>query len=144
MSKSVINYVPAEHAIQISMHVFLDDFEVALSQYGFDSLQLCTKKESILADSMVHVYLQNHLTLQVHDSIVSLDYVGKEISEDLLGAWIYLEGKNVSQFKKMSIVNKILISPFPDQQNIMSIKSNGQEKYLRLTSEDYSKELIWD
>jgi hypothetical protein len=44
VSKAVVEYNPGEQAIQVSMHLFLDDLEAALKQTHPEPLYLCSDK----------------------------------------------------------------------------------------------------
>jgi hypothetical protein len=108
--------------------VYLDDFESSLATDGFRELKILTKKESPLADSLVEDYISKHLILETDGQKRKLDYIGKEISDDFLAMWCYLEIYNVEQLKVLKIKNDILMELYDDQQNIASVKLDRQRK----------------
>jgi hypothetical protein len=126
LSKTLVEYNEQEQAIQVSMHLFIDDLEEALRQQGNDKLFICTKKEA--ADAEVHMekYISENFQLTVNDEVIEWNFLGKEASEDLIGVWCYIEFIGVTELKSIGISNKLLLEVFEDQKNITQI--SGPEK----------------
>ena len=121
LSKCDIHYNIDESALQISLNLFIDDLETALSREGNDSLSICTPKEVVHADSLIHDYIMRHLRVKVDNADVELGWVGKEISEDFAAVWTYLEITNVNPQKIIEIENDLLMEIFEDQQNLVKL-----------------------
>lgn len=103
------------------MHIFIDDLELALENRGIEKLYLCTGKEKPESESHVFQYLSENLLINVNNSDVKPDWVGKETSEDLTAVWCYLEIKNVAEWKTLEVQNMLLNDIFDDQKNIVQI-----------------------
>lgn len=133
MSKCQIEYNVEEKALQMTLHLFIDDLEEALRQDGIDKLHLCTEKETEDANAHLYGYLQKNFVLQVNQQDVQYDFVGKEQSEDLIGLWVYLEVTGVEQVNALDITNRVLIATFSDQKNITSVSvPPGKQNYFIL------------
>jgi hypothetical protein len=66
---------------------------------------------------------------------VSYNFLGKEITEDLLGGWFYLEVENVQELKELKINYEILTDLYNDQQSVIKIKGSNKKKgYFLLNS----------
>lgn len=131
ISKCQIEYSAPSEAVQITMHLFLDDLEEALRQQGMDKLFLCSEKEHPKAEQYLFQYLQQQFKLLVNEENVSYEFVGKEQSEDLQAVWCYLEVTNISTFKSIEVRNSILMEVFADQQNIVQIAApNNKQGYF--------------
>ena len=128
LSKSLVEYVKGEQAIQITMHLFIDDFEEALRQQGKDKLHICSDKESPEAEPAIYQYLQSTFKITLDGREVTYSFIGKEISEDLMAMWCYLEVENVTSFSKMQVVNSILTEVFEDQKNLVSVIGPEKKK----------------
>ena len=100
LSKFLFEYVPEEEALQITMYMFIDDFEAALSEKKIDNMYICTEKEDEQADRHIFEYLQDKIQLSVDGQPLNFEYVGKELAEDIIGMWCYLE---VTNLKPLSI-----------------------------------------
>ena len=126
LSKTLVEYNEQEQAIQVSMHLFIDDLEEALRQKGNDKLFICTKKEA--ADAEVHMkkYISENFQLAVNGAPMKYQFLGKEAAEDLMGVWCYLEITDLSSISSLRVTNKLLLEIFDDQKNITQI--SGPEK----------------
>lgn len=128
LSKALVEYNQNEQAIQVSMHIYLDDLEEALRRKGMDSLYLCTRKEAELAEAYLEAYLREHFILTVNGTAAEYNFLGKEPSGDYQGAWCYVEVENVSQLKELSIHNDLLLEVFEDQRNIIQLIGPNQKR----------------
>jgi hypothetical protein len=132
VSKCLIEYRPDEQALQISLHLFIDDLEYALEQRGQKDLYICTAREKESADKIIAAYLARKLSLEVNNRKHAFEFIGKEVSDDLSGIWCYLEITNIKELKALSIHNSILLEIFDDQKNIVSLTGPNQRGTLLL------------
>jgi len=128
ISKCLIEYNETEKALQVTLHLFIDDLEDALKSAGADNLFICTEKEAEEAEGYIFQYLQQKLEIELEDEAVAYTFIGKEMSEDMVAVWCYLEVENVESFKKLHVKNRILIDTFDDQKNITSIVGPKKKK----------------
>lgn len=139
VSTCQLEYNPYDQALQISIHLFIDDLEDALRLQGIDGLYLCTKRESEKAELAVFAYLQQNFRLHINGQAIELQWVGKETSEDLLGVWCYLEGLEVPPIKEISVSAPLLMELYEDQKNILQIELPGQKKGYHTFTKGRSK-----
>jgi hypothetical protein len=121
VSKTLIEFNEQDQALQISMHIFLDDLEDALRLRGADQLYLCTEKETPEAEGYLETYLRKNFEIQLNDQDVDYTFLGKEISEDLAAAWCYIEIPNVTLVESLAVRNELLLDLYDDQKNIIHI-----------------------
>ncbi|MEN0003175.1 MAG: DUF6702 family protein [Bacteroidota bacterium] len=121
LSKTLVEYNPTDQALQISMHIYLDDLEAALRLKGADELYLCTEKEVPEAEAMLETYLRKKFKISLNEQEANYNFLGKEISEDLLAAWCYIEIPNVTEVTSLGVTNAILLDLYDDQKNIIHI-----------------------
>lgn len=126
MSKCEIAFNEEEKALQIILHLFIDDLESALAEEEVKNLYICTDKEAEDAEQHIVDYLEQNFTLQVNGTDAAYTFLGKEVSEDLQAVWCYLEVMDIETLQELAIKNKLLISTFDDQKNIVSITSTSQ------------------
>ena len=139
VSKCLIEYNPTEQAIQISLHMFIDDLEYALEQKGHKGLFLCTPKEKENANKILTAYLTRKLSLEVNNSKPTFEFIGKEVSDDLSGVWCYLEITNIKELKALSVHNSLLLEVFDDQKNIVSLTGPNLQGTLLLQNGNDTK-----
>jgi len=128
ISKSQIKYSEETKALQISMHLFLDDLEAAMGKQGAKNMFLCTDKEHQKAEKYLYRYLQQRFKLLVNEEVVSFDFIGKEQSEDLQAVWCYLEVTEVNGLTSLEVTNSLLMEVFDDQKNIIHIEVPGKKQ----------------
>jgi hypothetical protein len=127
----MIEYSPEDEALQIMLHVYLDDLEEALRQQGADKLFLCTDKEHPKAETYLYRYLQQVFQIAVNGQPTNYTFVGKEQSEDLQAVWCYLEVTDVKQVKHIELLNNLLMEVFDDQKNMVHIiAAKNKEEYF--------------
>ena len=142
VSKCLIEYNEQEKALQISLHVFIDDLEEALRRQGADKLFICTEKEAADAEKYIDRYLKQNFVLEVNGRQAEYRFLGKEISDDLMAVWCYLEVLDVDQMEQLAVTNKILTEVFDDQKNIVSVFGPGNQKGLLLFQKGKSRESV--
>jgi hypothetical protein len=116
-------------AFEVAVKIFIDDLERALTLEGAPGLFVGTPKESAEANQYIASYLRKHFTIDVDGTRLTPDFVGKEISDDLLAVWCYVEyPANLSRSKKCTLSNDILLELYDDQRNIMDIRMHKAHK----------------
>lgn len=126
LSKTEIRYKPDQQSIQFTVHLFIDDLENALSLYGAKDLNLCTEKESVEAENWLEAYIQKKLLVAINDQTVNLQFIGKEMSEDMMGIWCYFEISAIDEFNILEIDNQLMHDLFDDQKNIMAFYQDSK------------------
>jgi hypothetical protein len=143
LSKTDIHYKSDQKSLQLTVHLFIDDLELALGTYSNEKLNLFGNNESVLSDSLIALYLKDHLAISLDKKPVHPIYLGREMSEDLAGVWCYLELNDIDSFRKIHILNSLLISTFDDQKNIINIKVDNKSKAFHiLDKKDNNKDVI--
>lgn len=128
LSKCVIKHNTKTSSLQVTLHIFIDDLELSLKQAGIENLYILTEKEAENANFYIENYITERLSITVDDKPVQFKYLGKEISEDMMVAWCYLEVNDITDIRTLQITNKILIELYDDQKNIVTVKKNRDRK----------------
>ncbi|MCR9099061.1 MAG: hypothetical protein NXI25_03860 [bacterium] len=127
VSKCLMEYDAEAQSLQMSMHIFLDDLELALEQRGHDKLFLCTPREAVEAEQHLEAYLREHFRLVVNGEPRAFKYWGKEISDDLSAVWCYMEVENLTKVESLQLTYRVLFDTYRDQKNLASLVLPGQE-----------------
>ena len=122
-----------DKTVQITMHIFIDDLEVALDKLGQKSLFIGTDKEKKEANTHICQYLFDHFSIKVNNKDVPYEVLGKEPTSDRQALYIYMEIKNVKELRNIFVENKVLTEVFSDQKNIVQINIPSKKQgYLLL------------
>lgn len=130
ISVTDINYNPKTASLEIAQKIFWDDFEVALGNMSGEAVDFLEPVNQEQLEGLIIKYLLGKNSVVVNDQQVKLNYIGYEVEEDAV--WFYLEAKNVPKPKKATVKNTVLISDFPDQQNMVNFYVGEKPKSLIL------------
>ena len=125
-----IDHRPDRAALQITMRVFTDDWQLVLNTHYDKTLRLDpdTDTEQVLTHSAD--YLQQHLGLNLNGTDVTPSVLGREYQDDQLV--LYLEVAGVAELQTLGVSNRILFAELEGQQNIVRIKTPTKRKnYLQ-------------
>lgn len=121
LSKTDIVFQPKEKTLQITMHLFIDDLEIALEKQGHKSLLVGTEKEKTSANDLIVNYLKQNFGLTINNKKAVISFVGKETTADRQALWIYLEVKDLKSINALAVENKILTEVHADQKNMVQV-----------------------
>lgn len=136
VSVTEINHNTKEKTIEISVRIFVDDFEKTLGTYGKAKIDLLNGTENNTTNKIIHEYVQKNLLITVNDQPLNYVYLGYEIQSE--SAWMYFEVKNINAVKKLTVQNKLLHDFDKKQLNIVHAKANGKKESSKL---DYSNSM---
>ncbi len=144
MGKTEITVNDRSQRLEITQFVFIDDLESAIIELGYPFQHLGTSKELSTADSLIHLYIDTHLSITQGKSSTNqqLQFVGKEISDDLTGLFIYFtqEIDPNSDTSSYIVTNTTLIEQFDDQVNLIYFTyANGAKDYFVLNRKSSTK-----
>ena len=143
VSKSRINYDIEARAYQFTLHLFIDDLEAALHLRGLNDLYLGTEREVANADQYITTYLRDQFRLTADAAPLTYTMLGKEVSDDLMGFYLYLEVADTPPANILSITNRLLTEVHDDQRNIVQVQTGDKlHGYFICTREDPSGEVV--
>ena len=76
--------------------------------------------------------MKEKLHLKINDISREFNYLGKEYDGDLV--YFYLEIENINDINTLEVVNTLLISNFPKQENLLKTKIHNKHQSLLLTA----------
>jgi hypothetical protein len=129
LSKTDIVFKPKEKSLQITMHVFIDDLEIALEKQGQKSLAIGTEKEKAGVNDLVFTYLKQNFSLTLNGKKANYTFVGKEATTDRQALWVYLEVNNIKNIKTLTVDNKVLTEVHSDQKNMVQVMVPSKKAY---------------
>ena len=123
LSNTSIEFNAQTRAIEITSKIFTDDLEHAIEAqcYRYHSLHPQTPE----VYELVKKHIGEKLSLQVGDRNVVLNFIGYSVDNDM--TTLFIEG-NYFDPNQVVVRNTILLELFPDQQNIVEVRWNGQSK----------------
>lgn len=142
VSRCEIDFNEQETAMQITLHLFIDDLELALEDLHPKPLRIATRREAKVVDSLLVDYLNQHLSISTGAQLIDYQFIGKESTKDWSAIYCYFEAP-IEQFpQKLKIKNSILTDVFDDQQNMLTITRDENKKWDALFFKSHSEEEI--
>jgi len=129
LSLCELRYNEQSAAFEVAIKIFIDDLETAIGKEGITKLGIGTSKEGPLVDEYISAYLDKNFTIEIDGIKLKASFVGKELTDDMLAVWCYVEYPvQKKQPQKCILTNRVLFEIYDDQRNIMDIKMNKSHK----------------
>lgn len=138
VSKTNVRYVAEREQLQVEMHVFLDDLELALTEAGAPKLYIGTDQEMPQAADHLARYLEKHFRIEWNGQYLPVGLLGFELSDDLEALWIYLAGDTAEAPARVSIQQTVITEIYGDQRNMVKLFHGDQSSTL-ITSRDQTR-----
>ena len=127
-----LRYNAKEKALQGSVKLFTNDLEAALKKIHKQTIDLINPKDSLKTQKILEEYLKARLSIRVNNTLKNYEFIGFEREQEAI--WMYLEIKNCTEPKKLSVENTLLYDYIKDQSNIMHIEVREEKKSLKLNN----------
>ena len=130
VSTMEIDYRTDRSALQITIRVFTDDWQLMLNTDYAQDLRLDPDSDEAQTIIYSSAYLQKEIELKMNDTELQPVFLGMEYQDDQIV--FYLEVKDVVELKTLTVSNSILFEVLEGQQNIVRIKTPTKRKsYLQ-------------
>ncbi len=117
-----LNYNQQEQLVEITIRIFPDDLEAALSRQNNKPVHLDKSKA---VSAMIMAYLRKTFELKKGGRLLQLRWVGLDLGVN--SAFLYLQMKLPGGLSGVHLRNHFLFEMFDDQTNVVSIKYNGKQ-----------------
>ncbi|MDZ7935629.1 MAG: DUF6702 family protein [Emticicia sp.] len=125
-SLTEIQYNAKEKSLEISIRMFTDDLETALTKANNGQKVMIGGKNDN-SDAVLNKYIQQHfavITPQKQKKVLTV--LGKELEGD--ATWVYVEIPNSQDFKENILYNNLMQELFDDQTNLVNFLYAGNKK----------------
>ncbi|GAA4446648.1 hypothetical protein GCM10023189_02000 [Nibrella saemangeumensis] len=122
-----MQYNAKEKTFEISVRIFTDDFETALTQENNGQKVKLTANDN--NDLLIEKYIRKHFAIITpQKQRKPFQYLGHEPEGD--ANWVYLEMPHPEPFKGGTVQYDVLMELFNDQVNLLNLQYQGQKKTL--------------
>lgn len=128
-SVTQMQYNAKEQTFEISVRIFTDDFEKALSAASGSKIVLNPSAGGTpdKNDPLIETYIRTHFAYtSAQKQTKAIRYMGHETEAD--ANWLYLEMPYAEPFKGGLLKQNVLMELFDDQVNMVNIQYQGQKK----------------
>lgn len=144
VTHTTLHYDHIKESIEITIKVAVDDLEQALEDQGINRLHIASDNEVKIADELIKQYFNQKLKISPNNYPADLDWVGKELSENLHDLYLYFEIIKCNQngeITSLFLENTIFTELQPDQANIVLIEFGVMNHNLIFSSSKNSQHL---
>jgi hypothetical protein len=129
LSVTELKYNSEEGRLQVSVKMFLNDFENALKKIQNQKIDLIHSADTAKLKSQLTEYLQQRLQIRCDNRPIALNLLGYEREEE--NFWIYCESGKLPKPKKLAVSNGLLYDFLKEQMNITRAKIGETEKSVK-------------
>jgi len=127
-------YNEKSQSLEISIRILSDDLEKAVFHFNNGRIYDPAGKKNEESNNEIAAYLLSKFSVQFDNKAASKpEFIGWETQEG--AAWCYLEIKNVSSFRSVTVHNSLLMEMFERQKNLIYLKKNNTEKSVILVKD---------
>lgn len=121
VSKLNIHYNPETSKLEMTIHLFIDDLEMAMIKSGYPVKSLKTESENEKEHEYIASYVMSKINIFIDQKKIPLTYLGKEEAERFDAVFMYIESPVIASLNNLKIENSMLTEAFYDQKNIISV-----------------------
>lgn len=140
-----IEHNAGNKTLEISIQLFADDLDLALTQAYGQRYFVGTPAERAGVDEQLFDYVKKNFSLSINGMAAPFLFIGKESRDNAnFELWCYFEVPNVAHLSQLAVTNTLLIERFNDQSNLIKVKANGKKESLHLNNWKHSGNLSFD
>ncbi len=132
-----VNHNVKDKNVEISIRIFVDDFEATLKKNYQRNFDLHKSTNDVQVNKIITNYIETKLQIVIDGKPIAMNYLGYEVQKE--SVWIFLEINNINRIKKINFNCNLLYDYQNKQMNIFNVKANGSEKNYKL---DYPKNTL--
>lgn len=136
-----VNHNAKDKNIEISVKIFVDDFEATLKKNYQRNIDLHKASNDVQVNKLIHNYIETKLQIVIDGKPQTMNYLGFDVQKE--SVWIFLEVNEIPHVKKINFNCNLLYDFEQKQMNIINAKANGVEKNYRLDYPKSSLEFVW-
>ncbi len=138
-SLTEIQYNTKEKSLEISIRMFTDDLETALTKAN-NGQKITLSGKADNSAVVLSKYIQQHFgIITPQKQKRPLNVLGKEAEGD--ATWIYVEVPNSQNFKGNILYNSLMQELFDDQTNLVNLLYMGNKKTFLFNAKTKSAEI---
>lgn len=136
-----VNHNAKDKNIEISVKIFVDDFEATLKKNYQRNIDLHKASNDVQVNKLIHNYIETKFQIVIDGKPQTMNYLGFDVQKE--SVWIFLEVNEIHHVKKINFNCNLLYDFEQKQMNIINAKANGLEKNYRLDYPKSSLEFVW-
>jgi hypothetical protein len=126
--------------LEVSLTVFIDDFELALMRHS-ERLMSFEKTPAVQIDAEAQAYLAKSFVVMTADKVSKIEWMGRQVDKENAKSdeptlTLFFEIALPSGLVGCSVRHAVLCDLFKDQTNLLHLRNGAQRKEYRFVSGD--------
>ena len=139
-----VEYNDSDKYIEISIRLFVDDFETILSHKNNQKINLGKNNENIKTDDFITKYITDNLIFDInYNQINSKKFVLKERKIEDITIWLIFRVKFKGKINKVEITNTLMTDLYRDQKNMLIFTYNNKQSALEFSRKETIRTLSY-
>lgn len=134
VSITEINLNEQTNRLEISMQLFMDDFEKALRSAN-KNVKIKDDLSEEAVWTVIQWYLEEHFSVTVNGSRLMFRYIGAEWDKDLHSFHVHSESEEIDEISEVSIYNSIFTEISPEQENMHHLNIGSTHESMLLVKD---------
>ena len=143
VSRCEIHWDSDRAVLEIACHMFLDDFEEALSQQIGHPVNLGADDEDKDARDLIVEYMWANFSVQQCGVAMENRFVSTTATPELSAFWVYMEVPGINVDCDLVVTNSVLFDAFNDQKNILSVSLVDTEQMFVVNRKKPKVSIPW-
>jgi hypothetical protein len=129
-----IEYNKKTKNFEISIRLFVNDFEKIIYLKNGVQLNIGRKNENPKANSYINKYIKSHLQLTINNQQINpKKFKLKQKKKEDVTLWLYYNVKYKGTFNQITIKNSLMTDLFRDQKNLLIFTYNNKQTPLQFS-----------
>lgn len=142
-SLTEIQYNSKEKSLEVSIRIFTDDLETALTKFN-NNQKVFLNGTTDNTNPLIEKYIQQYFViLNPQKQKKPFTFIGKELEGD--ATWVYVEFQNCGDLQPNTYIlqNTILLEIFDDQTNLVNFFYGKSKKTFLFNHRTKSADISW-
>ena len=145
ITHTTLHYNSNLETIEITIKVSIEDLESSLESNNSEKLRIGTAKENPTVNKKIKNYFLERLKVYTNNETSKLNWIGKELHNNLHDIYLYFEIPNCNKhgkIKSIKLTNTIFLETEINQSNIVLIEFNDKNFNLIFTKDQETQRIL--
>ena len=142
LSVTNIEYNQQKKKFEVSVRVFIDDFQKIINYKNNITLNLYKSNELPDANRYINQYVYNHLQLKVNGELIpQKKYILTKRKKEDVTLWLYYDIKYSRNPRTIEVSDNLMTDLYSDQKNLLILTVAGNQYPFEFNKKNYKQSI---
>ena len=142
LTVSNVDYKADKGELAVSIKIFRDDLELALSKHAGSVVNLLDEQKKTENDSILNEYIGANFRMSINNKLTNETIKDTKIEDEAV--WVFYGIETNKEVELISLENRLLTELYDDQKNLVIVGFDSQQKAFTLSGSENSFNLNID